>query len=848
MCKNQKSKILIVFFLLFSVLPACSPRGEAEGRQAGVSLFSIVYAQEVPSDKKEQEELSLAIGAFENGFYDVSLALLNKFIAQFPQSALSPEADLYIGRCYFNQKKYAPAIEQFNRLLNLKDAITYKDKIYYWLAESYFRSQDMSSAYNFYEKLTRECPDSAYLPPAYYSLGWCLFEQGKFKEAKDKFSGFKDKFPGDLLVKEADYKVAECLYNLKDYSQLKSYVEYLDGRGERPFVPASENIPEAPLDMSGKRLVKFYLAESCFYLKDYPRAIDNYKQALAQDSDANFKNSIYLGLGWSYLKSGDYASALMNFDQPLSAQGGSYFENALLGRALALGMSLRLPEAIENYDKLIGWSKDTAIILEAYIGKAEALYNQGSYSQSISVYQEARSHINPGVSGLFSDRISYGLGLSYLKSGNTDQALKEFSFLADNSKDDSLKVSALTKIAEVPLESGESGKAVSIYEGILKDYPDCANCGYVYSGLGLALLKSRDYSRAIEVFKKAIDKYPDTSTSLSISGESFDHAQDGSSKDGELVEPRSQATESPAIETISFYLGTAYYEQGDFLNSYMQLRSFVVRYPQSAHKARALNFQGLSLKSLGRFQDAYEVFKEAAKLDAQDAKLSARAEFEMADCWYSLGRIEEALSKLEYLRSKYSGSEVSSAVLWRLAEHYFQENKLDLSRRYLLDIIQGGQKDSTRDDAYYLLGLGYEKDGRYAEALEAFKKIERDKQKVYSKIADIYKSSGNFPDAALYYRKILQEDGLESKAQAQFSLAECLEEAGQLDQAALEYRAISADKDMLVKGLLRAGKIYEDKEDIQKAVEIYEKIVSLDVEESKFARERISEIQKNPKP
>ena len=272
----------------------------------------------------------------------------------------------------------------------LKAAAVYKDKIYYWLAESYFRSQDMPSASNFYEKLTLECPDSAYLAQAYYSLGWCLFEQGKFKEAKDKFSVFKDKFPGNLLVREADYKIAECLYSLKDYSQLKSYVEYLEKNYyPRPNSAQSGNIPEVLSDASGKRLIKFYLAESGFYLKDYPYAIDNYTLALAQDSDDDFKNSVYLGLGWSYLKSGDYAAALINFDKPLSAQSGSYFENALLGRALALGMSLKFPEAVENYDKLISRSKDAAIVLEAHIGKAETLYNQGNYSQSILVYKEA---------------------------------------------------------------------------------------------------------------------------------------------------------------------------------------------------------------------------------------------------------------------------------------------------------------------------------------------------------------------------------------------------------------------------------------------------------------------------
>ena len=52
--------------------------------------------------------------------------------------------------------------------------------------------------------------DSDYVPQAYYSLGWTLFEQKKYKEAGEIFKKLIDKYPGHQLTEDASFKLAEC--------------------------------------------------------------------------------------------------------------------------------------------------------------------------------------------------------------------------------------------------------------------------------------------------------------------------------------------------------------------------------------------------------------------------------------------------------------------------------------------------------------------------------------------------------------------------------------------------------------------------------------------------------------
>src|SRR3989338_8865165 len=428
------------------------------------------YAQDA---SKEEETLQAAKNAFEDGFYDLGLTLFGRFLDKYPESQSGLEANFYTGQCYFYQKKYNHAIKVFRSILDAKNTDLPKDRLYYWLAESFFKNNDFLSAYHFYEKLVTESPRSEYNAHSFYSLGWCLFEQGKFREAKEKFLEFRNKFPRSVLADEVDFKVVECLYNLNDYLQLKDYIVHFSAVQER----------------SGKTaLLKFYLAESYFYLEDYISAIDNYTKVLELAADSNLKNLVYLGLGWSYLKDNDFALASANFEKVLPAQTkkdadgkrSQTIESALLGKALCLEMNAQYQEALDIYKKLIDETKNPQLIFQAYAGKAEILYLLKRYPESIASYKEARQYADKEIDGLTAlgvssrvmERLKLGLGESEFKSGDFKAAEQEFLALSEDTQDIKMRISSLLKLAQVYYAAGDLPRAIDIYEKILKDYPD----------------------------------------------------------------------------------------------------------------------------------------------------------------------------------------------------------------------------------------------------------------------------------------------------------------------------------------------------------------------------------------
>jgi len=52
---------------------------------------------------------------------------------------------------------------------------------------------------------------------------------------------------------------------------------------------------------------------------------------------------------------------------------------------------------------------------------------------------------------------------------------------------------------------------------------------------------------------------------------------------------------------------------------------------------------------------------------------------------------------------------------------------------------------------------------------------------------------------------------------------------------------------LAVKALLRVAAIYEDKENFKEAASIYKRIISMDVQEAKYAQERIDWIKAHVK-
>jgi len=804
-------------------------------------LSSCIFglAQGAP---KEEESLFVAKKAFEDGFYEVSLGLIDKFLKDYPDSPLAAEADLLAGQCYFRQDKYLEALSKLEATLTHPQARNIQDALYYWIAEIHFKGNDFAKASQYYRKVIENFPNSSYAVSSYYSLGWCLFQEGEFKEAIKYFEIVQKDYPKEPQAQDAALKIIECLYNLKEYQAVKDRAMAC-----LKNTPAKDNFRLSYL--------YFYLGEADYYLNSFQDAADFYSKVINYATDAKTVDLARLGAGWCYIKLERYKEAEDILSKIKEANLDAKSRDALgLAQAIIFTETSRFGEAQDAYQKLLSSSEDKGVIIQAYLGKADALYNRTEYNKAIEVYQQALANLGEQPQGDFLDKLHYGLAWSFLKEGEFKKAIDEFQKIVKNSDDKTVKIAALCQIGDAYQDSGEFEKASQSYNQILKGYPDSFYSDYVQYQMGMVMLKTYNYDAAAMAFKALKANFPN----------------------------------SKLLDDATYALALSYFQREDYSASRDVLVKFLEEFKESSLRPEATYLLGTDLYNLGKFSEAIEVFKTITRLYSQDKQLLQKAEYEIADCYYQMGDEKEAMARFKTLRSKYPDSTLTAEVMWWLGEYYYRHNELALARRYFSSLIQDFPKSSLLPSAYYALASTYESEGNYGQAIDNFSKVmntdrsdlagaagiaigdiyaKEDKIEealsiykdtavkypnlghlAHPKIADIYRKTNELDQALEFYRKSLDEVPVRQVPDIQFKVAEILQQQNKNGEAIEEYLKVTYlypdNKDLAVKSLLRVASIYEEARNRAEAIKIYNRIVSMDVEESKYAKEKIDTLKK----
>jgi len=129
-----------------------------------------------------KEVYNMAYSDYRKGNFELAIDGFKMYREQFPESPLVDNSLYWIGECYFSQKKYAEAIEQFNELL-----LNY--------------------------------PRGDRIPAAYLKKGISLMELRKKEESLIVFKLLVSKYPLEEETKIAQQKIRELLLENERYKQ-----------------------------------------------------------------------------------------------------------------------------------------------------------------------------------------------------------------------------------------------------------------------------------------------------------------------------------------------------------------------------------------------------------------------------------------------------------------------------------------------------------------------------------------------------------------------------------------------------------------------------------------------------
>ncbi len=812
----------------------------------GISL-NLSQAADNALDR-EDELFSVAQKAFEDGYYDVALRYLEQFFKDFPETNKRPQVNLLIGQCYFFSNQYLKAFDAFQALLNSSDSKDIRDAVIFWMGETYLKGKDYKQAQSFYQQLINEFPKSAYLYQAYYSLGWTYYEDGQFRQSLGTFQKLTENFKQSDLAEDAEFKIGECLFNLNEYEKLKNH-----------FISYINNYPHS----QKLYLANFYIAEANYFLEDFNAALDNYSKVISLSQDDKIKIQSKINSAWALLKLKKYDAALKNFEEAeaVSKKKGFPLDDILIGKGNLFAELEQYDKAFSFYEELINSCPNSALLDDAYLGKANALYGLSRHKESVAAYRFMLKRIPESKNLDLKEKVYFGLAWANLKLGNLDEAIENFKFVADNSEDKLMRLSASCQIADAYQDMGALSKAQDIYDRILKDYPDSPYADYVQYQDGIVLLKMGKLDAATLIFQSLKSNFP----------------------------------KSKFITDAKYYLGSAYFKKGDFAACIEQFDLLIKTLPRESElRPEAMFNLGLSFVHLEKYKEAIEILERITKEYPADADLIQRSEFEIANTMFNQGKVKDALKKFKIIIYKYPRTKISLQATSWLGDYYLKDKKFDLALKYFNQIIDEFGESNMVDEAHYKLGKALLDMGNFSEAEKELDKVGYNVQvqlavetkfakafilskkdlnaavaayeqllkeypgfakSTFIKLASAYKSLNDFDKAIASLAKGLIKSGddlLEkTDGQIQFEIADLQEAKGDLNKAIEGYLKIPylypQENTWVVKSYLRVARIFEDKNDWDEARKIYEKVASQNIEEAKFAQERLDWINKNLK-
>lgn len=807
-----------------------------------VCLLFFSFSSLVEAATDEKELFVVAQRAFEDGFYDVSLRYVAQLFQEYPNPERYVETKLLEGQCYFFKKEYLRAFNVFKELVN-RD--TYLDASSFWLGETYLKGGDFEHAREQYRRVTSEFPSSIYAPQAYYSLAWSYFEKGDYVEAKAAFQDLVDKFPSNSLAEDAAFKIAECDYNAGQYEgaifRFGKYFQDFSGNA-RAFD------------------VHFNIAESYYYLDQYDKALEYYKKARELTKNSSNALNAMVGQGWSLVKLAHYDEALKIFNeaQAFAVTNTLPEDEVLIGKASLFTAQEKYPEAIDSYSSLIQRFPASTHLAESYLGRANSYYAFNDYPKAIADYKK--------IVELFAAKQEYqrtlekaqlGLAWTYLKSGAVEESIETFQKVFDGTDNNTLRVSTLIQMGDAYQEVGQIDKAIEAYDRILKEMPDTPYNDYVQYRLGVALLKAGKLDAAVMACQALQVNYP----------------------------------KSKYVSDSNYYLGVAYFKKKDWAMAVQVLDGFIKALPSDGEfSAEARYILGLSYLNLKQLSKAVAIFNEVLKRESNREDIAQGARLGAAKAFYEQGSIKEAIANFKEIVFKYPKTDAAFESLLWLGRHQMSIGIYQLAIEYYSQALEYPSDAGKKELIYFELGRAHHALGQFDKALENYRHVgsqadidlftkarlaiadifsrEMDPAKAietyqniittspefardaYVKMAQIYRRNRQFSEELKVYESALQSpkgDGSIVNAQIQFNIGDTYEIMGEQDRAIESYFKVpylyEDSKAWVIKSYLRIAKIYENREDWPNALSIYQKVIDMNVDESKFAQERITKIK-----
>jgi tetratricopeptide (TPR) repeat protein len=375
----------------------------------------FIHSEGAFDNKTEYQLAHYNIGycAYRMKEYDNAISWFRKFVALSPDNS-KHISDAYkcIGDCYLSQKKYALAIENYDKTIRFK--AEYADYAMFQKAIATGLSDKLQQKLDILNSLSVEFPQSEYTPLGIYETGRAYLRLNKFDMAGKSFTTIVEQYPkhphcqlalielGLINVNTGNYKTAvdyykkavlfnpdsqeakNALVGLKnaclETKDIESYYKFVDQ------LAMNDGVNEVERDKE-KQDSRFNLAEKLYLSGECDEAIKTLKDFLKMYPGTSYTAQANFYLGDCLFRKRQYSEAKGHFGYVAAQPQSAFTELALLGYARCVYRLEDYNDVITSYEKLAAATEEETYKLEASSRMMEAHFSLENYPQAINMSQ-----------------------------------------------------------------------------------------------------------------------------------------------------------------------------------------------------------------------------------------------------------------------------------------------------------------------------------------------------------------------------------------------------------------------------------------------------------------------------
>jgi tetratricopeptide (TPR) repeat protein len=503
-----------------------------------------------------------------------------------------------LGTALYFLERYDEAIDYLNEIISISRDFE-KDRVSYYLAESYFANNNYSNSLARFKAIETENSDIKKI--SLYGIAYCYFNLGDYENAAYHFSEFIKKYPADKRITDSKLRLADSYFGSKNFdASSKVYRELFSSANLKMDDPYA-----------------FYQYAQALYKSGKTQA------AITEFSNLQnkFPNSAYgdvslYTIGWIYFQQGNFISAIERYRNVIKLYTGTSLVPVIyysIGDAY-FNMS-SYDSAIVNYRKVLIDYPSSDVVFDAVNGIQYSYVAKGEPEKAITLIDGFVSQ-NPSL--VFSDQI-------YFKKGEIFYSMRNYEAAKESYKDFINRFGKSKFVPEAYYWIGKSAEnleqfeeAIFYFNTTFKNYSNSEIAASAVLEMGTIYNSLEKYDEAISIYKLAVEK---------LKG-------------------------SPGIPEILYMKGLTYIKADSLQQAYNMFYDVSQYHRASAFADQSKFEMGLIDLAAKRYERSDNLFLDIA--EKRNDELGAKAQYHYGLSLFEQGKNTEAISAFVRVRTVFS--------------------------------------------------------------------------------------------------------------------------------------------------------------------------------------------------